>query len=242
MSDNLIFKLIKKLLLGHKEELSGQTGQLVRNMSRNGIKDCFTGEDSLSIRGAQKLLKTDINKKARSILKKAIDEPEILLDFIESKNTVIVKSQYMDRILKAFGETEGFITPMTGLKALFFTIIVNMFSKIKLKTGFKTPIMFALKDEPVNIYVISHQFHLWLSYINKLPGFEDKNMQNFRKYWNVEPENKNASTLSIEEILSLKDIIAREMEALDFVREIAREFVGQKTSLKKLKEGKSVNL
>jgi len=29
---------------------------------------------------------------------------------------------------------------------------------------------------------------------------------------------------------------------LDFVREIAREFVGQKTSLKKLKEGKSVNL
>ena len=242
MRDKSIFKYLKNLLLGRKEESYGQTQGLVKNISRNGIKDCFTGDDSLSIRGTHKNLKENINKKAYSILKKAIDEPEILLDFIQSKGTTIVKSRYMERILKAFGEAEGFITPMKGFRALFFTIIINMFSNTKLDVGFKTPAMFALKDEPVNIYIISHQFHLWLSYINKLPGFENKNMQNFRKFWDVEPENQKTSILSIEEILSLQDIIAREMEALDFVRTIAREFVGQKNSLKKLKEGKSVNL
>ncbi len=46
----------------------------------------------------------------------------------------------------------------------------------------------------------------------------------------------------MEEILSLKDAIARDLEAIKFVKEMAREFVGQKQSLQKIKEGKSTNI
>jgi hypothetical protein len=161
---------------------------------------------------------------------------------VESKGTVIIKSRYMERILKFFGEETGFIPPMTGVRALLFTVISGMFCSVKLDTGFKTPAMFALKDEPVNIYNLSHQFHLWLSYINDLPGFEEKNMKNFRDFWNSDPDSSDMSYFSVDDLLSLKDIIAREMEALNFVTEIAREFVGQKSSVGKLREGKSVSL
>lgn len=216
--------------------------KIVKNVSRNGVKDCFTGDDSLSLSNKQKFISAGINKKARSIIKSAVESPEVLLAFIESKGTVIVKSKFMGKILRLFGEQEGFLTPMKGIKALLFTIIINIFSLNKLEIGLKTPAMFALNDKPVNIYTLSHQFHLWLSYINKLPGFEEKTMKNFKNFWEEGPNSQDVSYLSVEEILSLQDIIDREKEALDFVKEMAREFVGQKSSLKKLREGKSISL
>jgi|GEM_PF-1728161 len=237
-----LFKRIKNALFKRKNKYSQPREKIIKNISRNGAKDCFTGDDSFSFQGKNHLIKKDINEQARYMIKQALESPEDLLDFIESKGTVIIRCPHMDKILKLFGEKEGFITPLCGIKAFLLTLIISKISPNKLQIGFKTPAMFALKDVPVNIYTISHQFHLWLSYINDLPGFEENNMKNFKAYWDVGPESNDVSCLSVEEILSLSDIIAREMEALDFVREIAREFMGQKSSLKKIREGKSVNL
>lgn len=236
------FKAIKKIIFRRNIPPALQSENFLKNISRKGIKDCFTGDDTLSISGKQKIIKDDINKEAKSIIKKSIESPEMLLDYVESKGTVIIKSAYMDRILKFFGEKEGFIPPITGIRAMALIVAINFVSKTKLKLDFRTPPMFALNDNPVNIYTISHQFHLWMSYINELPGFEEKNMKNFRDFWEEGPESKDISFLAVNDILSLKDIIAREMEALDFVREMAREFIGQKNSIKKIREGKSVNI
>ena len=209
---------------------------------RNGIKNILTGDDSLSVDGQTRLLREEINKKAYEVVKESIDNPEALLDFIKSKGTVIVKSKYMPQILLFFGESEGFITPMRGLKAFLFCTVINMFSKTKLKPAQATPALFALDDKPINIYTLAHQFHLWLSYINNLPGFEEKTMINFKNFWKNGPNSRSVSYLSIDEIFSLKDMIARELEALNFVKELGREFGGQRQSLKKLREGGSVNL
>ena len=261
------FKEIKDFLFTifkFKKRISSieQTERIMKKISRKGAKDYFTGDDTLSINGKNKLIKEKINEEAHFILKQAINDPELLLKFIKSKGTVIIKARYMDKILSVFGETEGFITPMSGLKALLFTLVINAVSLTKLNTGnelqrqkffisvfatpasqwFKTPALFALKDEPINIYNLSHQFHLWLSYINKLPGFEEKTMCNFKEFWKVGETSKDISFLPVDEIMSLKDIISREMEALTFVKEMARELVGQKKSLKKLQQGESVNL
>ncbi|OGI01347.1 MAG: hypothetical protein A2Y25_02505 [Candidatus Melainabacteria bacterium GWF2_37_15] len=216
--------------------------RFTKKIIRNGIKNILTGDDSLSIDGEQRVIKEEINKQAREVLKNAIDKPEILLDFIKSKGTQIVKSKHIHKILLLFGETEGFITPMKGIKALLFTTVINMFSPVKLKAGFSTPAIFALNDEPVNIYILAHQFHLWLSYINNLPGFEERTLYNFKNFWKQGHQSQDVSYLSVDEIFSLKDIIARELEALSFVKELGREFEGQKKSIKKLREGGSVNL
>ena len=220
-----------------KPSCAEQKDRIVKKIVRNGAKDFITGDDSLSIDGKHRLIKEQINKKARLILKQAINNPEVMLDYINSKGTAIVKSGFMHIILPLFGETEGFVLPMRGLKAFLFTLIIK-----KLKPGFKTPAMFALRDEPVNIYTMSHQFHLWLSYINKLPGFEEKTMKNFKNFWKQGEDSEDISYLPVEEMYALKDILAREAEALNFVTEMGREFEGQKKSLKKLQDGKSVNL
>ncbi len=238
----LFVKNIKNIILGKKSDPIKYNEKIIKNISRKGVKDCFTGDDSLSISGKQKLLQSDITKQAHSIIKGALENPETLLDFIRSKGTVIVKFRYMDKILNAFGDEEGFIPPKSGLKALIFTLLINSLSSSKLEVGFKTPAMFALNDKPINIYTLSHQLHLWLSYINDLPGFDEKTMKNFKNFWNTGPNSQDISFLSAEEMLSLKDIIAREMEALNFVKEMGREFVGQKNSVQKLREGKSINL
>jgi len=83
---------------------------------------------------------------------------------------------------------------------------------------------------------------LWLSYINELPGFDENTRKNFKNVWDSNADSMEISSLSIEEILSLKDAIARDLEAIKFVKEMAREFVGQKNSLDKIRQGKSVNL
>ncbi len=225
-----------------KPSPSEKLESIVKKSVRKGTKNILTGDDSLSIEGKQKFIREEINKTARSVIKGAIDKPEILLDFVKSRGTVIVKSKYMSKILFFFGEKEGFITPMKGLKAFLFTIIINIASPIKLQKGFKTPAMFALSDKPVNIYTLAHQFHLWLSYINDLPGFEEKTLRTFKDFWKSENNINDMSYLSIDEIFSLKDIIARELEALNFVNELGRDFEGNQKGFKKLQEGKSVNL
>ena len=83
---------------------------------------------------------------------------------------------------------------------------------------------------------------MWLSYINELPGFDENTRKNFKNVWDSNADSMEISSLSIEEILSLKDAIARDLEAIKFVKEMAREFVGQKNSLDKIRQGKSVNL
>lgn len=238
----LIIKKINKFLFRKKVKQAEYNEQLVKNISRKGIKDCFTGDDTLTFSGKQQLIVEDINKQARLLIKNAIEQPELLIDFVSSKGTLIVKSRHMDKTLRLFGQKPGFIPPMSGIKALFFILIINMFSQVKLDIGLKTPALFALKDEPLNIYTLSHQFHLWLSYINDLPGFEEKTIKNFRNFWDDGADSRDISYLSVDDMLSLKDIIARELEALNFVKEMARELVGQKTSLEKLRAGKSISL
>ncbi len=216
--------------------------KLINKFCNKTSKQFFTGDDSLSIEVKQHILKETINDEARTVLKEAVNNPEILVDFIKAKGTEVVKSNYMSSVLFLLGEQEGFLTPMKGLKSFIFIVFVNMFSGTKLKISFSTPALFAFDNKPVNIYLLSHQFHLWLSYINELPGFSESTRKNFKNIWNSNAGSVELSSLSMEDILSLKDAIARDLEAIKFVKDMAREFVGQKQSLEKIKQGKRVNI
>ncbi len=225
-----------------KQSSSEKIESIVKKSVRKGAKDILTGNDSLSFEGKQKFIKQEINEIAHSIIKDAIKRPEILLDYIKAHGTVIVKSRFMKQILFFFNEEEGFITPMKGLKALLFTFFINIFSPIKLRVGFRTPAMFALNNKPVNIYSLAHQFHLWLSYTKNLPGFEEETMKNFKHYWKAGPDSKDISLLTVDEIFCLKDIIARELEALKFVKELGQEFDGSKQKFKNIQDGDGANM
>jgi len=239
---NFLMKKLKKTLIKPNGSLFSSKGTLMSGFCGKNSKRFFTSNDSLSINAKQTFIKEEINAEARLILKEAVNNPEVLVSFIKSKGTQVIKSKHMKAILFLLGEQEGFLPPLKGFKAFALAVLLNMVSLTKLNTAFETPALFALDDKPVNIYFLSHQFHLWLSYINELPGFDENTRKNFKNIWDSNADSMEVGKLSIEEIVSLKDAITRDVEALKFVKEMTREFVGQKNSLKKIQQSGSANI
>ena len=95
--------------------------------------------------------------------------------------------------------------------------------------------MFVLRDGQVNIYTMAHQFHKWYGYRMGLPGFDDEAQEKFKKIFDYEID-ANVQLLSYEEILSLKEAIHRDIEAIDFVIKLAKENEGTKKAFKNIKD------
>ncbi len=199
----------------------------------------FSSENSTSkthIQAGIKLFlnsKTEQNKKKRDedvkeIVTQNLKHPEMLLEYIEKNGTKVFKIPYADKLLKFVGEEEGFITPTKGINAFVLNIALEK------KLGFKTEPMFVLNNTPVNIYKMAHQFHKWYGYRMQLPGFDDEVQQKFKKIWEYEID-ENIQTLSYEDIMSLKEAIHRDIEAIDFVTKLAKESDGAKKVFENIK-------
>ena len=101
--------------------------------------------------------------------------------------------------------------------------------------------MFVLRPLPIDIYYMIHQFHLWYGFKNGLSGYELKNRKKYKKIISTMNDN-DISNLSLEDILDMKEAIARDVESIDFVVNLSKESETSTKLLNKIKEGKSVNL
>ena len=171
----------------------------------------------------------------KAIVKKNINTPEKLLEYVEKSGTRVIKIPYADKILSYVGEQEGFITPKSGFEALYLNIVLNK------KIAFKTPEMFVLRDLPVNIYVMSHQFHKWYSYKMELPGYDYATQENFKRIFEFS-DPKKVQQLSYSEVMSLKEALRRDVDAIEFVLELSKEQEGSKKTLDKIKNGEKARL
>lgn len=179
---------------------------------------------------------------AKKILKRYIKEPQKLLEFIESKGTPVLAVPNIDKILRLIGEDEGFLTPLKGFKALILTIGINILSPGQIQIGAKTPEMFLVRNLNLNIFCLAHQFHHWIGYKRQLPGYDEVTIEMFKKIWIMDKTQGAYEKLSLDEILCLKDAIARDKEAIEFVQQFARENAGSKKALEKIKDGKKVSV
>ena len=155
---------------------------------------------------------------------------------------MVIKARHIDLILLAVGETEGFIAPIRGFKALYLIFMINLLSKTKLKYSFETKPMFVMDSLPKHFYLLAHQVHHWMAYSKGLPGYEETTTDNFKNIWSPNFGEKDIEKMSVDEILALKDAITRDIEAINFVKEISQELICSKRSLNKLKAGKSINI
>lgn len=171
----------------------------------------------------------------KTIVKKNIKTPEKLLEYVEKSGTKVIKIVHADKILSYVGEQEGFLVPKSGIEALYLNIVLNK------KIGLKTPEMFVLRDLPLNIYVMSHQFHKWYSYKMHLPGYDASAQENFKRVFEFANVQK-AKQLSYPEIMALKEAIRRDLDAIDFALELSREQQGSTHGLEKIKKGEGANI
>ena len=74
-----------------------------------------------------------------------------------------------------------------------------------------------------------------------MSGYELKNRRKFKKILATMNDNDIAN-LSLDDVLDMKDAIARDVDAIDFVVNLAKESETTQKLLNKLKDGQSVKL
>ena len=205
-------------------------------------KTIITSNVTLEFNSQVKKEVEKIGQSAKEILKKYKNEPEKILDYIQEHGTPVIICKKMDKILRLIGEAEGFIMPVSGFKALYLTIAINIFAKRKLEIGLKTPEIFALSGLPTSLVALGHQFHHWYGFKKNLPGYDEETQEMFKNIMFSEKNPNFAKEMSLEEILALKDAVDRDNEAIDFIREFAKEQLGAQEAHNKIKDGKSIDL
>ena len=211
-------KKYKKYLADVKYSVTNST---TKTHTQAGIK--------LTLNSKTEQNKKKLNEEVKEIVTQNLKTPNSLLDYIEQNGTKVHKIAYADKLLAFVGEQEGFITPITGINALVLNIVLEK------KFALKTEPMFVLRDGQVKNYTMAHQFHKWYGYRMGLPGFDDEAQEKFKKIFDYEID-ANVQLLSYEEILSLKEAIHRDIEAIDFVIKLAKENEGTKKAFKNIKD------
>lgn len=203
--------------------------------SKSTTKKVFGKAASLELTSKTEQNKTKLAKDINVILKKYENNPEKLLKFIRRSGTNVYKIRFADKVLALIKYEEGLISAASGLKALYLNIIVPMLAGKNIKLSLKTEPMFVLRDLPLDKYIMIQQFHKWYAMKLNLPGFDAESQNNFQKFMNS--NNADVKELSVDEILGLKEAIARDVEAITFIVDLAKSTAGSKNALKKITTG-----
>lgn len=214
--------LMKRLRKNFKTSYSNKTSKKV-----------FTKGASLELTSQTEKNKIKLENDVKCIIKKYKNNPEKLLDFIQRSGTKVYKIPFANKILKIIGYEEGFVGQTKGLKGLYLNIVISILAKEKMNLSLRTSQMFVLRNLPLDRYYMLQQFYKWYAMKLNMPGFDAKSQNNFQKFLTPTKDEK-IKELSVDEILGLKEAIARDVEAINFVIEFAKSTEGSQNALKKL--------
>ncbi len=238
---DFVQKFIYWVLSLQEKRLKHKLGSsLKRSFSNSTSKIVFSKSDSLKLNSMTEKNKEKLDNELKTILKNCQNNPDKILEFIRKHGTKIHKIPFADKFLRLIGLEEGFITTVKGIKALYLTCLLAILGKEN-KISLTTKPMFVMRDLPLNSYYTIQQFHKWYATKLDMPGFDAKSQENFQKYLdNINDES--IKNLSMEEIIGLKEAIARDVEAINFVVKLAKSTDGAKNVLNKMatQEGASV--
>lgn len=184
----------------------------------------------------------EIEEDLKVIVKKYINEPEKLIQYIKMQGVNVYKVNNAEKILKKIGEEEGFITPLKGLKALFLNSIINFLTENKTSLKLSTNEMFIFNTNKTEIYTIARALYKYFGYKNNMPGYDYKTQEIFKKVYNRKSRQRFFSTCSINDMYACKEAIARDLESINFTINLSVEYDGSKNALKKIKETNSANI
>lgn len=234
---NFINQLLYKILSIQEKLLMKKLGKRFKSGSINTrSRKNHDKSISLEISNKESKSKEKLEHGVSNILKKFNNEPSKLLKFVAKNGTKVYKINYADKILSLIGLEEGFVPKTKGFKALYLNFIVSFMSSEKLVLSLKTKEMFVLRDMEIDSYYMIQQFHKWYAMKLNLPGFDAESQAIFNEFLQKQKDEK-IKEMSIDDLLNLKDAIARDVEAINFVVELAKSTSGAKAALQKIKLG-----
>lgn len=206
-----------------------------RKKSKIASKKTLSPAASFELTSETEKTKAKLENGVKIILKKFGSNPEMLLTFVEKNGTEVFKLASANKFLRLIGYEEGFVIPTRGFKSFYINTVIAAFAGQKIKLSVETEPKFILSKNTLEQYFIIQQFYKWYGKKLNLAGFEPEAQDVLQKYLNY-GEN-NVSELSVQEILELKEAIARDVESIDFIVDMAKNTEGSKNALKKMTDG-----
>ena len=218
---------VQEKILRHK--LSATLG--AKHSSKR--KRLYSNGCTLDLSSMAEVEKQKLEEELNLILKKYDYEPEKILEYIKKQGTDVYYLDKASSKLNPIGENDGFIYPVSGLKALYLSSLVS--KKLTLKTNE----MFILSHGEINKYYFIYHFYNWYAFKHNISGL-DRNSQELLKKYLFSDADMN--TLQLSEIYQLKDAIKQDKASIEFVIKLCRNYEGTKQALNKMKNEGSANL
>lgn len=204
--------------------------------SNSTTKTIYTSSGSLKLTMKTEENKAKLKGEIEAILRKYGNNADKLLEYVSEHGTPVYRISKAKYLLKQIKYEDGFIGKTCGIKALYINFIVGIFAQKKLNISTKAPEMFIIEKCEPDIYHTLQQFYKWYSMKLNLPGFDEESQQNFQKFLKAGKDTE-IKKLSVDEILGLKEAIARDVEAINFVIDLAKSTVGAKQAMERLQNG-----
>lgn len=174
--------------------------------------------------------KQKLENDVKIILKKCNNNPEKLIEFIESKGTKVYRFKNAQKMFGSVSQELGFVPETKGLRAFILSLITEH------KLAGQTRAMFVLDSENIDSFWFIQQFYKWYAMKLGMKGYDAKSQEAFNGFLYNNSDAKIKS-LSVDEILDIKDAIARDVESINFVMELAKSTVDSKCASSKITSG-----
>lgn len=233
---NILKKIIYLLLSFREKQLSKNLDKHLKSSSSNKTsKTIISSNDTISLTAETQKNKEIVLNSVKEIVSGVKNNPYMLIEYIKTHGTKVVKLQNADKILAVIGEDEGLVSELEGMEAFYINIFTDS------GFSFKSKPMFILREGEIEPYYMLHQFYKWFSLYKGLPGFDAHSQKLFKKYLNS-PDAAGLENLTLDEMTGLKEAIGRDNEAIDFTIEYASSIDGSKNVLNKIKREGSAGI
>lgn len=222
-----LFKNIKYFFLSLKEKhlLESLKSSTKRSYTNKTTKRVIGNAADIEFNTETLKLIEKAKENVTAIAKQTNCDPEALLDYIKAAKTPVYRVAHADKFLNLLREEEGIIYEKRGFEALYLSLITEK------KFSLRTEPMFIMRDGIIDKFYMLHHFYRWYSLRLDLPGFDFDTQRKFKaSLFKEMPITK----LSMEEIYSIKEAVARDQEATDFVLEYMKQTDGSKNALNKM--------
>ena len=225
-----IVKNISFLLLSLQSEFLQKRLEKRLGYSKKTIVEGCT----VDISQKSKALKEKIDLDVKGILKQLKNNPDKIIEYLENNDMKVYLIKNAENVLYHISEKEGFITERSGYSAIVLNRLIG--NGFKLKT--KPMIVFS---EELDIYKLIRALYNWYSMREGLKGFDSKSQKLLQKMHEGN-EDDIIARLSLTEIESLRNAINRDVQAIEFVNQYAKENAGAKNALKKMQDEGGANI
>lgn len=233
---NILKKFIYSILALQEKILTKKLGKHLETSSANKTsKTVLASNVTLTLNAKTEKNKEIVLNSVSEIVSGVKNNPYMLLEYIKTHGTKVVKLPNADKILSLIGEDEGLVCELCGSEAFYINIFTDS------GFSFKSKPMFILRDGEIEPYYMLHQFYKWFALYKGLPGFDYNSQKLFKKYLNS-PDTTGLENHTLEEMVGLKEAIARDNEAIDFTVNYAKSIDGSKNVLNKIKREGSAGI